>query len=112
EACERPRITPPHLCRALYPHAPPGGLTRGSIFFARRWIAGSSPAMTTERRRARRTRRALVRASRLHAACRQHGAHAGGGAVGIGEKARRVGQAEQLGEMQRRARALLAADQG
>src|SRR6266853_5656969 len=26
----------------------PAGLTRGSIFFARRWIAGSSPAMTLD----------------------------------------------------------------
>jgi hypothetical protein len=25
------------------------GVTRGSIFFARRWIAGSSPAMTVSR---------------------------------------------------------------
>src|SRR5262249_14040308 len=34
------------LARASIPS--PAGLTRGSIFFARRWIAGSSPAMTTE----------------------------------------------------------------
>src|SRR6516225_8481527 len=50
--------------------------------------------------------------SRLHAARGQHGAHARGSAVGIGDETGGVGEAEQLGEMQRRARALLAADQG
>src|SRR5438034_10810638 len=68
--------------------------------------------MTTERHGARGTPRAIARASRLHAARRQHGAHAQRSAVGIGDEAGGVGEAEQLGEMQRRARALLAADQG
>ncbi len=37
--------------RLIHPFAPsPAGLTRGSIFFAQRWIAGSSPAMTLDER--------------------------------------------------------------
>src|SRR5215470_2094519 len=111
-SCERSRITLHPLCWGLHTHASPAGLTRGSIFFARRWIAGSNPAMTKERGGARGTQAVFAYPSRLHAARRQHGAHAQRGAVGIGEKAGGVGEAEQLGEMQRRACALLAADQG
>src|SRR5262245_38795174 len=51
-------------------------------------------------------------ASRLDAAQRQHAPHAGYRALGFGQQAGLVREPEQLGQMQGRARALLAADHG
>src|SRR5688572_20388991 len=47
-----------------------------------------------------------------HAADGQYGLHARRGALGVAEQARLVGQPEQLGEVQGRAGAFLAADHG
>jgi hypothetical protein len=48
EARVSPRLNECRQCfgRMVSFPSSPAGLTRGSILFARRWIAGSSPAMT------------------------------------------------------------------
>src|SRR5215467_4321496 len=58
----------------------------------------SSPLPGGERARAAIARLRHVTASRLHAARGEHSAHAQRRAVGIGDEAGGVGEAEQLGE--------------
>src|SRR5262249_17470695 len=105
-SCERSRITRgPILSRHARESGHPVTRERATLLEGRCLLDHPLLRMMTPRE-------PHVYASRLHAARRQHGAHAQRRAVGIGDEARCVGEAEQLGEMQGRARALLAADQG
>src|SRR5260221_9311346 len=79
---------------------------RASVSMACRSVSGFNVAVLTERKVVSRER------SRIDAVDAQYGAHAIGGAVGIGEQRGTVGEAEELGEMDERAGALLAADHG
>src|SRR6185437_16635615 len=75
-------------------------------------------AVLIERKRVPRVRSRITRqglyavASRVDPVHAEHGAHAGESEVGIGEQAGGIGEAEKLGQMGQRARALLAADHG
>src|SRR5258708_7807693 len=79
---------------------------RASVSMAWRSVRFFSVAVLIDRKLASRVR------SRIDAMHRKDGAHARGRALGIVEQRGGIGEAEELGEVDERARALLTADHG